>query len=384
MGRTNPEGYDTWWMKLMGGYDFLDKPYAFNRYVQTMLRISNRMFKWNNLPETIPQRKLEEFLQTRGVVFITKAQPNISSDTLEKAPEGLYAFFGGYGGARDVYYEPTQAVIANPACPDLPDMLRIGQDCCVIFNDSQKQGLIPMFQKYAKLLVENDISIYDAEINLRIQTLIHAADDRTKNSAELYLQRIEEGKLGIISGASLDPETALATKPFVSGGNSNALSQLIEMHQYLKASLLNELGLNANYNMKRERINSAETELNNDGLLPLVDDMLEMRKKACEAINEMFGTDISVEKASAWEFRQLAAEVDAMNPEGVEENDQTEEAAAPEGTAEQEAAEAETGEPAEPEVGEGSDVAAPEEKLVEAIEEIIEEVAEDDGTEKTE
>ena len=383
MGRTNPEGYDTWWMKLMDGYDFLDKSYAFNRYVQTMLRISNRMFKWNNLPETIPQRKLEEFLQTRGVVFITKAQPNISSDTLEKAPEGLYAFFGGYGGARDVYYEPTQAVIANPACPDLPDMLRIGQDCCVIFNDSQKQGLIPMFQKYAKLLVENDISIYDAEINLRIQTLIHAADDRTKNSAELYLQRIEEGKLGIISGASLDPETALATKPFVSGGNSNALSQLIEMHQYLKASLLNELGLNANYNMKRERINSAETELNNDGLLPLVDDMLEMRKKACEAINEMFGTDISVEKASAWEFRQLAAEVDAMNPEGVEENDQTEEAA-PEGTAEPEAAEAETGEPSEPEVGEGSDVVAPEEKLVEAIEEIIEEVVEDDGTEETE
>ena len=384
MGRTNPDGYDTWYMKMMTDYDFFDKSYAFTRYMQQMFRISNRMFKWNNLPDTIPQRKLEEFLQERGVVFIAKAHPNISSDTLDKAPEGLYAFFGGYGGARDVYYEPTVANIANPACPDLPEQLRIGQDCCVIFNDSQKQGLVPMFQKYAKLLLENDISIYDAEINLRIQTLIQASDDRTKASAELYMERIEAGHPSIIAGKSLDPETALATKPFVSGGNSNALSQLIEMHQYLKASLLNELGLNANYNMKRERINSAETELNNDGLLPLIDDMLEMRQIACEKINAMFGTDISVEKASAWEFRQLAAEVDAMNPEGVIENDQTEEAAAPEGTAEPEAAEAETGEPAEPEVGEGSDVDAPEEKLVEAIEEIIEEVVEDDGTEKTE
>lgn len=384
MGRTNPDGYDTWYMKMLTGYDFFDKSYAFERYMRQMFRISNRMFKWNNLPDTIPQRKLEEFLQERGVVFIAKAHPNISSDTLDKAPEGLYAFFGGYGGARDVYYEPTVANIANPACPDLPKQLRIGQDCCVIFNDSQKQGLVPMFQKYAKLLLENDISIYDAEINLRIQTLIQASDDRTKASAELYMERIEAGHPSIIAGKSLDPETALATKPFVSGGNSNALSQLIEMHQYLKASLLNELGLNANYNMKRERINSAETELNNDGLLPLIDDMLEMRQIACEKINAMFGTDISVEKASAWEFRQLAAEVDAMNPEGVIENDQTEEAAAPEGTAEPEAAEAETGEPAEPEVGEGSDVDAPEEKLVEAIEEIIEEVVEDDGTEKTE
>ena len=330
MANTNPSGNDTWYSKLFSSYDFFDKEAAMNRYMQEFMRITNRMFKWEGLPDTIPERKLEEFLQRKGIVYFAKCRPLRSSDRPQDfAEEGLYVFYGGYGGGRDVYYEPTVANISNPAVPDLPVNLNIGEECCVCFNDSQKQGLIPMFQKYAKLLVENDISIYDAEINLRIQTLIQASDDRTKASAELYLQRIEEGKIGIISGKSLDPETALATKPFVTGGNSNALSQLIEMHQYLKASLLNELGLNANYNMKRERINSAESELNNDGLLPLVDDMLEMRKQAAERINAMFGTDITVEKASAWEFRQLAAEVDAMNPEGVEdeapaENDQEE------------------------------------------------------------
>lgn len=336
MANTNPSGHDTWYSKLFSTYDFFDKETAMNRYLQEFMRITNRMFKWEGLPDTIPERKLEEFLQTKGIVYFTKCRPLKSSDRPgDFAEEGLYVFFGGYGGGRDVYYENTVANIANPAVPDLPVNMNIGEDCCVCFNDSQKQGLVPMFQKYAKLLVENDISIYDAEINLRIQTLIQASDDRTKASAELYLQRIEEGKIGIISGKSLDPETALATKPFVTGGNSNALSQLIEMHQYLKASLLNELGLNANYNMKRERINSAESELNNDGLLPLVDDMLEMRKQAAERINAMFGTDITVEKASAWEFRQLAAEVDAMNPEGLEdeapaENDQEEAPAEPE------------------------------------------------------
>ena len=330
MANTNPSGNDTWYSKLFSSYDFFDKEAAMNRYMQEFMRITNRMFKWEGLPDTIPERKLEEFLQRKGIVYFAKCRPLKSSDRPQDfAEEGLYVFYGGYGGGRDVYYEPTVANISNPAVPDLPVNLNIGEECCVCFNDSQKQGLIPMFQKYAKLLVENDISIYDAEINLRIQTLIQASDDRTKTSAELYLQRIEEGKIGIISGKSLDPETALATKPFVTGGNSNALSQLIEMHQYLKASLLNELGLNANYNMKRERINSAESELNNDGLLPLVDDMLEMRKQAAERINAMFGTDITVEKASAWEFRQLAAEVDVMNPEGVEdeapaENDQEE------------------------------------------------------------
>ena len=305
-----------WWEKALE-YDFFDKDRAFEKYMRMFLRITNRMFKWTGLPEHIPVNILELWLQAYGVLCFTEYEGKV------------YPFFGGWGGTQDIYYNPATFVIANPAAPGLGEV-RIrnldvptvqatfpDQEGIIIWNDSQRQGLVELFKKYAKLLLENDISIYDAEINLRIQTLIHAADDRTKASAELYLKRIEEGKLGIIAGKSLDPATALATKPFVSGGNSNALSQLIEMHQYLKASLLNELGLNANYNMKRERINSAETELNNDGLLPLVDDMLACRKAAAEALNSFFGWNVEVEKASAWEFRQLAAEVDAMNPEGI-------------------------------------------------------------------
>ena len=326
MGNTNPSGHDTWYLKaLFGSYDFLDKEARFNEYVQEYLRIFNRMFKYENLPDTIPQRKLEEFLQTHAIVFPMECQPWKSSDFKEKAEKGLYVFFGGYGGARDVYYEQTVANIANPCLSgnDKEYNAEIGKDCAVIFNDSQKQGLLPIIRKYSALQVEADVSFFDAMINLRIQALIHASDDRTKASAELWLQNVIDGKIGIIFGKSIDPETSLMTKPYATGGESNALSQLIETKQYLKASILNDLGLNANYNMKRERINTAETELNNDGLLPLVDDMLKCRQEGIDMVNAMFGTDITVEKDSAWEFRQIAAEVDAENPEGVEEEPTT-------------------------------------------------------------
>ena len=302
---------------LIPKYDIFDKEKNFSKYVLMFLRITNRIFKYTGLPDTIPARTLEKLLQMNGVIFFYKTNPAFSAANTEKLGEGLYVFTGGYGGAEDVYYEPTIANISNPCCPDIPMNLEIGKDCCVMWNDSFRQGLLPIIQKYAFLLVESDLSILDAEYNLRIQSLIQASDDRTRASAELWLQHVIEGKPGIIAGKSLDPETALATKPFATGGQTNAMSQLIEMHQYLKASFLNEIGLNANYNMKRERINSAETELNNDGLLPLVDDMLHEREEALVKVNEMFGTDIKVEKASAWEFRQLAAEVDAMNPEGI-------------------------------------------------------------------
>lgn len=302
---------------LIPKYDILDKEKNFRKYILMFLRITNRIFKYTGLPDTIPARTLEKLLQMKGVIFFYKSNPAFSAASPEKLGEGLYVFTGGYGGAENVYYEPTVANISNPCCPDIPMNLEIGKDCCVMWNDSFKQGLLPIIQKYAFLMMESDISILDAEYNLRIQSLIQASDDRTKASAEEWLRQVIAGKPGIIAGKSLDPETALATKPFATGGQTNAMSQLIEMHQYLKASFLNEIGLNANYNMKRERINSAETELNNDGLLPLVDDMLREREDALEKVNAMFGTNIKVEKASAWEFRQLAAEVDAMNPEGI-------------------------------------------------------------------
>lgn len=342
----------SFYSELIPKYDILDKEKNFRKYVLMFLRITNRIFKYTGLPDTIPARNLEKLLQMKGVIFFYKTNPAFSAASTEKLGKGLYVFTGGYGGAENVYYEPTVANIANPCCPDIPMNLEIGKDCCVMWNDSFKQGLLPIIQKYAFLMVESDISILDAEYNLRIQSLIQASDDRTRASAELWLQQVIAGKPGIIAGKSLDPETALATKPFATGGQTNAMSQLIEMHQYLKASFLNEIGLNANYNMKRERINSAESELNNDGLLPLVDDMLREREDALEKVNAMFGTDIKVEKASAWEFRQLAAEVDAMNPEGiVPSEEQNEEAPeeAPEESPDQETEEAPEEEPEEKE-----------------------------------
>ena len=57
--------------------------------------------------------------------------------------------------------------------------------------------------------------------------------------------------------------------------------------------------------MKRESINSNEAQLNDDMLLPLIDDMLKNRQDALDKVNNMFGTDISVEFNSAWEDNQI-------------------------------------------------------------------------------
>lgn len=103
------------------------------------------------------------------------------------------------------------------------------------------------------------------------------------------------------------------------------IGDLIEQEQYLKASWYNELGLNANYNMKREALNSAESTINNDILFPLVDEMLKQRQMACEQINALFGTDISVELNSSWEDNKKEEQAEIEDTEEQESESEAEE-----------------------------------------------------------
>ena len=91
---------------LLGGFldfDFADKSACTRQHVAYMLDRTQSMFRWDGLPDTIPSRALELFLQTNGNVCFYKH----SGD--------LYVFTGGMGGEPDVYYMPTVYTIANPA-----------------------------------------------------------------------------------------------------------------------------------------------------------------------------------------------------------------------------------------------------------------------------
>lgn len=272
-------------------YDYKNKERCIQQHITYMLDRTQSMFKWNNLPDTIPQRVLELYLQLNGNVAFTQVDGE------------YYVFTGGMGGYPSVYYMPTQYVIANPALK-FNKTLDIDEDCIIVKNDSMYLGLYPLFTKYASLMTEVELSMDIAVKNTRIISLITAPDDRTKASAEKFLSDVEEGKPGIIAdNAFLD---GIKSQPYGNASSrDNTLTSLIEMLQYLKASWYNELGLNANYNMKREAINTTESQLNNDALYPLIDNMMRCRKEGCEEINKKYGLDISVELDSSWYDNEL-------------------------------------------------------------------------------
>lgn len=267
-------------------YDFKNKSSNIDDMLRYMLRRSTQMFKYNGLPDSIPKYILELYLQTNGNVCFYKHN------------EKLYVFTGDMGGELNEYYMPTIYTIANPFL-NLTKNLVIDKDCVVVANDSCYQGMLPQFKKYATGLVENELSMNIASINSRMISLISASDDRTLKSSESYIKHVLDGDLSVVSEDAF--LNGVKVQPYAKSTN-DTFSKLIEYNQYLKASWFNDIGLNANYNMKREAINSNESQLNDDMLFPTVDDMLERRQEGIEKVNKMYGTNITVELNSSWRY----------------------------------------------------------------------------------
>lgn len=299
--RIKNSRYTGEWSGIECTCDILDKKRSIYNYVMLMLDRTNQMFEYDGLPDTIPAYMMELYLQINGHVGIIENDGN------------LYALPGGLGGAPDPYYRPTLYIIANPglgislSCsienhlPPFNKNQAAQAKCVVMKNDTNMRGLFYMFSRYATELAENDVSIRCAQINSREQTLISASTDSQIASANAYYDNLEKGKVcAVADQAFLEGIKAVN----VSTQGANSIIQLIELQQYLKASWYNDIGLNANFNMKREYQSEEELQANTDVLLPLIDDMLRCRQDAISAINSTFGTSISVRKNSSWENKQ--------------------------------------------------------------------------------
>lgn len=277
---------------LASHYDYKNKQKNLQHHVEYMLNRSNIMFEYKNLPDTIPARELEVLLQTNGFCAFVK----IDGD--------FYVVNGGLGGLPDVYNRPTQIIVTVPYLK-YNATLDIDKDCVIIPNDSMYIGLLPLYEKYCTILMENEITMILATVNKRVQNLLSANDDNTVESAKEFQKKVFDGELGVIAESQLFDSLKVNNS---SNNSQVSMKDLFEFQQYTKASLFNEIGLSANFNMKRERLTANEVEANTDNLYPLVDDMLKCRRLALEKINEMFGLNIEVQFNSSWDYRLFNGE----------------------------------------------------------------------------
>lgn len=320
------------WLFGYKGSILQNKQMLIDSYFKYMMNKSLRMFEWKNLPKTIPQRELELILQVCRFAIFTKSKTEDG--------EKLFVFYGGLGGMPNEYYQPTQAIVSNPylrftGVLNLDDYIKDSAQAVVGWNDSMHIGLFSLNNKYASLLAETDLTLKYQLVNMRFNNVLTADNDTTKESIKKMYQDVEDGTgFGIIVTNKFMEESNVDKIELRAQSHQMQLKDIVETKQYLMGSWFNELGLNANYNMKREAINESEADLNEDSLLPLIDDMLYQRKLICEQLNTYFKEfltdgEIDVELSSSWKkIRkeiELREEQQEKETESIDDNSESNE-----------------------------------------------------------
>lgn len=269
-----------------------------------------QMFDYDGLPSTIPKVALELLLQSEGSAVIWKVPekykpigfgPAFQYSALDSSGSNLYAMSYTLADAPDPYDQPYKVVITNPGFrPSISETLEINKDCVIIKNDTYMRGLHWLNYKYAYLLTEAEISLRSTLICLRDQLTFIAKTEPQRAAVGKYIQDREEGILGSI----LAPDLGSQLEVVKGDGRTNSVELAVNGRQAIYAAWYNEIGLNPSFSLKREYTSAQEIDTNTDLLIPSVDDMLHCREIACESINAMFGTDISVRKSSAWSLKQ--------------------------------------------------------------------------------
>lgn len=267
-----------------------DKDLYLRNFINDMLCRCYAMFDYKNLPNTIQKQDIEKYLLLNGHCIFTKENNN------------FYVFNGDFTGIENVYHRLHKYIVVNAALNLNKEYeTENNADCVLIQNDSERQGFFHLFSKYGIMLNDCEISLNMLSVLNRIPYLITTAEEKTKTNAELFLNKIKNGDFSIIAdNAFLE---SLKSIP-LNNTNNNQINNLIELNQYIKASAFNSIGLNANWNSKRERLNTSEISLNEDSLTPLIENMLYSRQQAIKAINEKYGLDIEVDLSNVWKQKE--------------------------------------------------------------------------------
>lgn len=264
-------------------YDLRDKEKSLFDFYEQTLNKSLRMFTYVNLP--VPEIEFEKQLQENGYTVVFKYQDKI------------YCNSGSLSGQeKSPYNQPTQAIINIPAL-NLSKTFNLETEAVLVKNDFLQVGLKPLILSKGTQIIENRLTMYLKNVLGRAPFTITANSDKSILSAQTFINKLTSGDLAVIAEDSFLKDVNVDS--LTQTGQAN-MQDLINYQTYLYGQLYSELGLPGLTHEKQERMLTSEIESQQATIRPLVDNMLECRKKGIEQMNKLFNGNAQVELDSVW------------------------------------------------------------------------------------
>ena len=233
------------------------------------------LFEWKGLPEGIEERHIERVLFAEGKVLFFR-DPALSYMALPCGP----------GPYLNVYGDPLhwRAMGLNY------NKQYKASECVLIENTKMRTPTSDTVHMFVRKLYEAERTM-DTNIKTSKVPFIFTCDEKNVFTYKEIFRRVDGNEPALFGAKGLDLESikVMPTKATFIG------NELMDYSHSVENKLLTFLGVNCSPVDKRERLITDEAESNNQLLDMNADLMLEARQRACEAINKMYGLNISVE-----------------------------------------------------------------------------------------
>ena len=233
-------------------------------------------YRWENLPNGIESRYIEEMLYDNGECAMFD-HPDL----------GLCVLRSSSRENLNIYGEPTKLSLTG-----FNEHRTVMMDDCVrIMNNDLALPTLPNIVYYARRMAELDDIIMQ---NLRQQRVpyLFATDENNSFSLKSLYDRMYQGEPAIFIDKEMlkgEPENIMVLPtqaPYL-------VDKLQVQKQEMERELLTFLGIN-NTLEKKERLLVDETNSNNQFIKMASDIGFKQRQLACEQLNEMFGLNVRV------------------------------------------------------------------------------------------
>jgi hypothetical protein len=253
---------------------------TYGQYLRVLSELAVSMFEWQNVPESVDVRYLEMQLFLSGVAVWFK------DEELENKPQLCLSCLPA--GTFDVYGYPTRRTAYSRY--NGYNKTLSSSDSVIIYNNFLRTPSVPDCMIYAKRLHNLD-RIIDVNVNAQKTPVLVRATEKQRLSL-LNVYKEFDGNAPVIFGDNdLDPTAlrALTTNaPFVA-------DKIYELKTQYWNEALTRLGISNINTQKKERMITDEVTRNQGGIVASRYSRLESRRTAANKINQMFGTNITVE-----------------------------------------------------------------------------------------
>ena len=276
---------------------------TFDYYFNRLSNIALAVFEWTDLPDTVDPRFLELSIYRNGMCLFFKDEV---LDRFDALPCMI-------GGTFDTHNIPIlrRAYAANGY------QYECNNENSVIIYHNYMHG-VPLWdiEMFATRLAEYQRT---EDVNVRAQKtpIITLADDDQKAAWENIILSYMGNVPLMLANKSLNPD---ALKVLKTDAPFNA-DKIEELRVQVWNDAMSYLGV-SNVNVtKKERLITDEVQRNMGGVLASRYSPLEMRKMACDKINEMFGLHVDVkyrEDILAYQSDIIGATMEDAEEEGFE------------------------------------------------------------------